>query len=77
LLLDGHCHLGNRAEVYDAELHAVQEAVTEVLIITAPRSSVFICIDYQAAADTLRLNESNHEYARRALETIDTLQHLG
>jgi hypothetical protein len=24
----GHCHLGTRAEVFDAELHAAQEALT-------------------------------------------------
>jgi len=32
---EGSCHLGNRAEVYDAELHAIQEAVTSLLTTTA------------------------------------------
>ena len=77
LLEDGRCHWGNRAEVYDAELHGVQEAVTAVLTTTAPRASVFVCIDNQAAADTLQFNKSNHEYAQRALEVIENLQHLG
>jgi len=77
LLENQRCKLGNSAEVNDAELHAVQEAVTAVLTTTAPRASVFVCIDNQAAADTLQFNESNHEYARRALEVIDNLQRLG
>jgi ribonuclease HI len=76
-LTDGSCHLGNKAEVYDAELHAVQEAVTILLTTTIQRSTVFICIDSKAAIDTLRFNKHNHEYARRALETIDTLRLLG
>jgi len=77
LLEDGRCNLGSRAKVYDVELHAVQEAVTAVLTTTTPRTSVFVCIDNQAAADSLQFNESNHEYARRALEVIDNLQRLG
>jgi ribonuclease HI len=77
LLTDGCCHLGRRAEVYDAELHAVQEAVTTLLTTTAPRTPVFICIDNQAAADALRFNTSNHEYARHALDAVNDLQHLG
>ena len=28
---EGSCHLGNRAEVYDAKLHTIQEAVTSLL----------------------------------------------
>jgi ribonuclease HI len=76
-LTEGRCHLGRRAEVYDAELHAVQEAVTTLLITTHPPSTVYICIDNQAAIATLQLNKQNHEYARRTLETIGKLQLLG
>jgi len=76
-LREGRCHLGNRAEVFDAELHAVQEAVSTLLTVTIPRGKVFICIDNQAAIDTLQSNHENHEYARRALETIASLQLLG
>ena len=76
-LSEGRCHLGNRAEVFDAELHAVQEAVSTLLTVTIPRGKVFICIDNQAAIDTLQSNRENHEYARRALETIASLQLLG
>ena len=77
LLEDGHCHFGNRAKVYDAELHAVQVAVTALLTAAASRASVYVCIDNQATTDTLQFSESNHEYARRALEVLDSLQRLG
>jgi len=76
-LTDGSCHLGDRAEVYDTELHAVQEATAILLTTTIPRSTIFICIDNKATIDTLQFNKYNHEYARRTLQTIDTLQLLG
>jgi ribonuclease HI len=60
---EGRCHLGSRVEVFDAELNAVQEAVSTLLTTTLPRSTVFICIDNQAAIDTLHFNRYNHEYA--------------
>jgi len=76
-LTSGNCHLGCRAEVFDAELHAVQEAVSTLLTTTRPRSTVFICIDNQAAIDTLHFNKHNHEYARRTQEIIGKFQLLG
>jgi ribonuclease HI len=76
-LSDGRCHLDVSAEVYDAELHAVEEAVSTLLATTMPPSKVFICIDNQAAIDTLHSNKDSHEYARRSLETIATLRLLG
>jgi len=62
-LTDGSCHLGDRAEVYDAELHAVQEATAILITTTIPRSTIFICIDNKAMIDTLQFNKYNHEYA--------------
>jgi ribonuclease HI len=76
-LTEGRCYLGSRAEVFDAELHAVQEAVTTLLTTTLPRSTVYICIDNQAAIDTLQFNKYNHEYARRTLDVVGKLQLLG
>ena len=63
--------------MYDTELHAVQEAVTTLLTTTAPRDTVVICIDNQAAIATLNFNKYNHEYTRRALESIENLCTLG
>jgi len=59
----GKCYLGSRAEMFDAELHAVQEAVSTLLTTTLPHSTIFICIDNQAAIDTHHFNKHNHEYA--------------
>jgi len=73
----GKCYLGTRTGVFDAELHAVQEAVSTLLTTTLPRSTVFICIDNQAAIDTLHFNKHNHEYARRTQEIVGKLQLLG
>jgi len=73
----GKCHLGSRAEVFDAELHAVQEAVSTLLTTTLPCSKVFICIDNQATINTLHFNKHTHEYTRRTLEIVEKLQLLG
>jgi len=40
----GKCHLGSRADVFDAELHAAQEGVSTLLTTSLPCSMVFICI---------------------------------
>jgi len=58
---EGRCHLGSRAEVFDAELHAVQETVTTLLTTTLLHSTVFVCIDNRATMDTLNFNKHNHE----------------
>jgi len=74
---EGCCHLGNRAEVYDAKLHAIQEAVTSLLTTTAPRATAIICVDSWTALETLQFNKHNHKYVRRTLETISDLSLLG
>jgi len=76
-LSEGHYHLGKRAAVFDAELHAVQEATSSLLTTISPRVEVYICIDNKAAIDTLSFNKSNHEYARRTLAHIEQLRLLG
>jgi len=74
---EGSCHLGSWAEVYDTELHAVQEAVSTLLTTTAPRATVIMCIDNQAAIATLNFKKHNHEYAQWALNSIEDLRTLG
>jgi len=54
----------------------MQEAVSTRLTVTIRRGKVFICIDNQAVFDTLQSNRKNHDYTRRALETITSLQLL-
>jgi len=74
---EGHCHLGKTAAVFDAELHAVQEATSLLLTTISPCVEVYICIDNKAAIDTLSFNKSNHENARQTLAHIEQLRLLG
>lgn len=75
---EGQCHLGKRAPVFDAELHAVPQATSDLLLTTTlPRTEVYICIDNKAAIDTLHFNKYNHEDARRTLANIAQLHLLG
>jgi len=39
---EGSSHLGSQSEVYDAELHAVEEVISALLTTTILRSSIFI-----------------------------------
>jgi len=54
-LSDGCYHLGRRDEVYDAKLHAVQEAATSLLITTASRVMVAVLQATRvSSSDTMR-----------------------
>jgi ribonuclease HI len=69
-----YCNLGTRCEVFDAELHAMLEGLH--LVPTSPTTSnttIYICIDNQAAIQTLAYNQHNHQYARDTLTTAETL----
>jgi len=50
---EGSCHLGNQVEMYDTELHAIQEAVTSLLTTTTPWATAIICMDNRVALQTL------------------------
>jgi ribonuclease HI len=74
--LTGSCYLGKKCEVYDAELHAISEALP--LLLSAPPSTVLLCVDNQSALTALQEgNPDNHEYARTALNHLFTLQQSG
>jgi ribonuclease HI len=64
----GRCHLGSRAEVYDAELHAIQEALTALRdsIDTTP-GMAYVCVDNQSALDTVVSDASATEFSRAAV----------
>jgi ribonuclease HI len=73
-----YCNIGTRCEVFDAELHAIQEGLR--LVPTSPTTSnttIYICIDNQAAIQTLAYNQDNHQYARETLTTAETLRDNG
>jgi hypothetical protein len=74
----GSCYLGKKCEVYDAELHAISEALPLLLSAPGPPSKVVLCVDNQSALLALQEgNPENHQYARTALDYLSTLQQSG
>ena len=45
----GQCCIGDKAEVYDAELHAIQEGLLLVLSMNWPPTQIVVCADNQSA----------------------------
>jgi ribonuclease HI len=74
----GRCHLGSHAEVYDAELHAIQEALTALRdsIDTTP-GVAYPCVDNQSALDTLACDASATEFSRAAVHVAADLSRSG
>jgi ribonuclease HI len=74
----GRCHLGSRAEVYDAELHAIQEALTALRdsIDTTP-GMAYVCVDNQSALDTLASDASATHFSRAAARVAAELSQTG
>jgi ribonuclease HI len=73
----GHCHLGTRAEVFDAELHAAQEALTTLQHLDTPVATAYLCVDNQSALDTLHGNASQTQYSRTSAEIAVELYGIG
>jgi hypothetical protein len=67
-LQNHHYNLAPWSEVYDAELHAVQEGLL-LLHPYEPPNTIYICMDNQAAIQTLSNNQHSHQFARNALTT--------
>jgi hypothetical protein len=62
----GHCHLGNRVEVFDAKLHAAQEALTALQHLDTTVATAYLCVDNQSGLDTLHGNTSQTQYSQTA-----------
>jgi hypothetical protein len=73
----GHCHLGTRAEVFDAELHTAQKALTALQHVDTPVATAYLCVDNQSALDTLHGNASQTQYSRTAAEIAAGLCDIG
>jgi ribonuclease HI len=73
----GHCHLGTRAEVFDAELHAAQEALNTLQHLDTPVATAYLCVDNQSALDTLHGNASQTQYSRTSAEIAVELYGIG
>jgi ribonuclease HI len=72
-----HCHLGTRAKVSDAELHAAQEALSALQHLDTPVATAYLCVDNQSALDTLHRNASQPQYSRTAAEIASELYGIG
>ena len=60
--------IGSKAEVFDAELHAIQKGLAFLASSGWPAGHVVICADNQAALLALAANnQEGLEYARNAL----------
>ena len=74
----GQCCIGSKAEVYDAELHAIQEGLLLIHSMNWTPTRILICADNQSALAALAgRNPKNSEFARNTLTTIDLLQKQG
>ena len=77
LIITGKCYLGQKAEVIDAELHAISEAVAALGTIDTPPTKAYICVDNTAAIFTTSANPDNAQYAREAIDHAATLVERG
>jgi hypothetical protein len=64
-------------EVYDAELHAVYEALHSLNLLDIPITQAFICIDNLSATQTLADNKDNSESAKMATQLAHSLKQKG
>jgi ribonuclease HI len=76
-ILADHCHLGTRAEVFDAELHAAQEALIALQHLDTPVATAYLCIDNQSVLDMLHGKASQTQYSRAAAATAAKLHGIG
>ena len=77
LISKGRCHLGLKAEVIDAELHAMSEAVSALNSLDTPPATAYICVDNKAAIFTTSANSHNAQYARETIDKAATLVEQG
>ena len=74
-IASGYCCIGDKAEVYDAELHAIQEGLLHVLSKDWNTTNILIYVDNQAALTTLTTgNPDGSEFAHHTLQSMTQLQ---
>ena len=77
-LVSGSCAIGEKAEVYDAELHAIQEGLEHISSLNWNPKDILVCVDNQAALITLTSgNPAGSEFALHVLQIISNLQDTG
>lgn len=74
-LFEGACHIGNRADIEDAEIHAIQEGLHEFREKFKDPGQIYLCVDNQNALRALsRGPTSGREYVRECLEETQILR---
>jgi hypothetical protein len=76
-VVQGSCYIGTQSEVYDTELHAIAEGLQQISQSGVTPGKMYICIDNQAAIDTLWENKLNSEPARHAIKQANILKAQG
>jgi hypothetical protein len=75
-LHDESCFLGNEMGVYDAELHALHEALNELTRLDTKSKSARICIDNKVPIYALVDNKDISEPARNAIYIKQVLSNI-
>ena len=77
-MASGCCCIGGKAEVFDAELHAIQEGLQYIGSQNWQPKDIVVCVDNQPALTTLSFgNPAGSEFTQHTLLSISTLQHAG
>ena len=77
-LASGYCCIGDKAEVYDTEIHAIQEGLLYIISTSWTPIHILVCADNQAALLTLSAgNPNGTEYAQHTLQAVSQLQEMG
>lgn len=70
----GHCNIGKHCKIEDAELHAIQEGLQELVHHQTSNTNIVICADNTRALRCLSGGRTNRrKYVRRCLEEAATL----
>jgi ribonuclease HI len=76
-IFENNCHLGYRMEVFDAELHAVHEALLVVAQLGFIPGPIHVCIDNQAVTQVLSNNPDKIEGSYRVCTEAHSLTQMG
>lgn len=77
-LFEGHCTIGNYADIEDGEIHRIQEGLRRLVELGTSDTPVWICVDNQHALRALVGGPiAGREFIRECLEDVKTLQQRG
>lgn len=78
MLFKGACHIGNKANIKDTEIHAIQEGLHELTKKFKDAGQIYLCVDNQNALIALSGGPTGgREYVRECLEEAHILWQRG